>query len=197
MGALQQNVHETSNCPQKETSMRKNSISEITFRPYKVECICISIICVFLLLLSVWLAFLSGPIIYIVFLPLLILMAFLEYDEILRFALQITINEQTIILKNHWNKETLITKWVDFQNAYLLQDIKSNRFLLLTRNALPYEEQKKTRRKFFRFGKLHLSIDENICIYIPNHISNYGKIQNIIQKQTSYHAQENSPRIWW
>ena len=66
----------------------------LRFCPHKAEFICISAICVFLLLLSPWLAFLAGPVIYIAFLPLLIIMAFLEYYEFLHFALQITINEQ-------------------------------------------------------------------------------------------------------
>lgn len=169
----------------------------IRFRPHKAEFICVSVICVFLFLFSLWLAFLAGPVIYIAFLPLLIIMAFLEYYEFLHFALQITINEQTITLENILTKESLTAKWTDFQNAYLLQDIKANRFMLLTPNTLSYEEQKKLRRKFYRFGKPHLSIDESICICFPNHIAIYGKIQNIIQHQIPYHPQPNEPRIWW
>lgn len=169
----------------------------IRFRPHKAEFICVSVICVFLLLLSLWLAFLAGPVIYIAFLPLLIIMAFLEYYEFLHFALQITINEQTITLENILTKESLTAKWTDFQNAYLLQDIKANQFMLLTPSTLSYEEQKKLRRKFYRFGKPQLSINESICICFPNHIANYGKIQNIIQHQIPYHPQPNEPRIWW
>ncbi len=178
-------------------SKKQTPTGEITFRSHKVEFICVSVICVFLLLLSLWLAFLVGPVIYIVFLPLLLIMAFLEYYEFLYSTLQITINEQTVTIENLWRKEKLSAKWTDFQNAYLLQDVKANRFILLTRNTLSYEEQKKLRRKFYRFGKPHLSIDESICIYLPNHIANYGKIQNIIQKQIPYHPQENEPRIWF
>jgi hypothetical protein len=169
----------------------------LRFRPHKAEFICVSVICVFLLLLSLWLAFLVGPVIYIAFLPLLIIMAFLEHYEFLHFALQITINEKTITLENTLTKENLPAKWTDFQNAYLLQDVKANRFMLLTPNTLSYEEQKRLRRKFYRFDKPHLSIDKSICIYFPNHIANYGKIQNIIQNQIPYHPQPNEPRIWW
>ncbi len=129
-------------------SKKKTSTGEITFRPHKVEFICVSVIFVFILLLSLWLAFLMGPVIYIAFLPLLIIMAFLEYYEFLYSALQITINEQMVIIENLWSKKTLTAKWTDFQNAYLLQDIKANRFMLLTPNTLSYEEQKNCDENF-------------------------------------------------